>query len=499
MEDLVLEAKGITKKYPGTTALDNVDFSVFKGAVNVLVGENGAGKSTLMKILAGVEKATSGDIFRKGEKISYASPSEAREKGVGIVFQELNLVPNLSIAENMFMARELMSGRFSVDHKRQEEEAAKALSKLQIHVDPRTLVGNLGIGQQQIVELAKALHGDVDILIMDEPTSALTEQEVKVLFDIINDLKANGTAIIYISHRFEEIFEIGDFITVLRDGKLISTAKVKDIDIHWVVKEMTGEEESAPVPREQRTGETLLEVRNLRLPNLSGGYRVNDVSFSLRKGEILGVYGLMGAGRTEILECLMGAQPDATGEIYLGGRRIASTRIDQRIREGFSLIPEDRKNQGIVQNFSIAENMTLASLGNYSGRFSISSSREAKVVADMIRELTIKAGSQKNLITSLSGGNQQKVIVGKNLLTNPRVLLMDEPTRGIDVGAKKEMFDIIRKLTDQGLGILMVSSELAEMLTIPDRVLVLNKGRITGEFDRHELTRAKLLMASGSK
>ncbi len=499
MEELVLEARGITKKYPGTTALNNVDFEVFKGAVNVLVGENGAGKSTLMKILAGVEEATAGSIIRKGEIIHYSSPFEAREHGVGIVFQELNLVPNLSIAENMFMAREIMKSRFSVDHKAQEEEAAKSLRRLQLDLPPSTPVANLGIGQQQIVELAKALHGDVDILIMDEPTSALSEQEVKVLFGIIEDLKRQGTAIIYISHRFEEILEIGDYITVLRDGKLISRAKVKEIDIHWIVEQMTGEKEQPPPPREKRGGKVLLEVNHLTLPNFSGGHKVNDVSFTVREGEILGIYGLMGAGRTEILECLIGAQPDATGEIILGGRKITSVRIDQRIQDGFSLIPEDRKNQGIVQNFSIAENMTLASLPSYSGRFAISSSRENKVVDDMVRELAIKLGSKKNSILSLSGGNQQKVVVGKNLLTHPRVLLMDEPTRGIDVGAKKEMFDIIRKLTDEGLAIVMVSSELKEMLTIPDRVLVLNKGRLTGEFDREELSQAKLLMASGSK
>ena len=499
MDELVLEARGITKKYPGTTALDGVDFDVYRGAVNVLVGENGAGKSTLMKILAGVEEPSSGRIMRMGREIRYSSPFEARKHGVGIVFQELNLVPNLSIAENMFMAREIMKNRFAVDHRRQEEEAAKSLRRLQLDIPPSTLVSSLGIGQQQIVELAKALYGDVDILIMDEPTSALSEQEVKVLFGIIEDLKANGTAIIYISHRFEEILEIGDYITVLRDGKLISKARVKDIDIHWIVREMTGEEERPPPPREERSGRVLLEVNHLRLPNFSGGYKVNDVSFKLRQGEILGIYGLMGAGRTEILECLIGAQPDAAGEIILDDRKITSTRIDQRIGDGFSLIPEDRKQQGIVQTFSIADNMTLASLSRYSGRFGISGARENSVVDDMIRELAIKVGSKKNPITSLSGGNQQKVIVGKNLLTNPKVLLMDEPTRGIDVGAKKEMFDIIRKLTDEGLGIIMVSSELKEMLTIPDRVLVLNKGRLTGEFARHELSQAKLLMASGSK
>ncbi|MDR2392159.1 MAG: sugar ABC transporter ATP-binding protein [Planctomycetota bacterium] len=499
MEELVLEARGITKRYPGTTALDDVDFDVFKGAVNVLVGENGAGKSTLTKILAGVEEATTGRILRQGKPIRYSSPFEARNHGVGIVFQELNLVPNLSIAENMFMAREIMRNRFMIDHERQESEAAEALRRLQLDLPPSTLVSSLGIGQQQIVELAKALHGDVDILIMDEPTSALSEQEVKVLFEIIVDLKARGTAIVYISHRFEEILEIGDYITVLRDGRLISKARIRDIDIHWIVREMTGEEEKPPVPRRKSLGGALLEVNHLRLPNFSGGYKVNDVSFKLRKGEILGIYGLMGAGRTELLECLVGAQPDATGQIVLEGREIASSRVDQRIIDGFSLIPEDRKQQGIVQTFTIAENMTLASLSRYTGRFSISSAGEGRAVDDMIRELAIKIGSKTHSIFSLSGGNQQKVVVGKNLLTNPRVLLMDEPTRGIDVGAKKDMFDIVRKLTDEGLGIIMVSSELKEMLTIPDRVLVLNKGRLTGEFDRSELSQATLLLASGSK
>jgi ABC-type sugar transport system ATPase subunit len=494
----ILTARGIKKVYPGAVALDNVDFDVYPGYVNVLIGENGAGKSTLMKIIAGAESATEGDIAVSGATVKYSSTHEAESHGIGIIFQELNIFPNLSVAENIFIAHERMSNAFSVDHKRQNELASEILGRLQQRIDPSTLAGNLRIGQQQIIEIAKALSHDTRILIMDEPTSALSEQEVEVLFSVIEELKSNGVAIIYISHRLEEIMKIGDRVTILRDGRLVAVDDISNVDLQWIIRQMTGSEDfaiDAPAPH---TEEALLEVENLCLPGYGGTYRVENVSFKLYKGEILGIYGLMGAGRTELLECLIGSCPEATGRISLIGNDAIGTSIEERIRSGFSLIPEDRKNEGLVIPLPVLDNMTLSSLPNYVRFCSIMSSRERIDVERMIAELGIKVSSAAAPVSSLSGGNQQKVVIGKNLLTNPKVLLMDEPTRGIDIAAKREVFNIVTHLASEGLGIILVSSELKEMLTVPSRVLVLSKGKLTGEFKKDEITREKLVRASAA-
>lgn len=497
--DVILRAEQITKLYPGTVALDAVDFNVYRGKVNVLVGENGAGKSTLMKILAGVEPQTEGRLYLEGQEVQFKSVRDAAESGIGIIFQELNLFPNLNIAENIFMARELVNTRAVIDHKAQQERTIALLERLEHPLDPTTLVGDLRIGQQQIVEIAKALSQEVNILIMDEPTSALSTEEVEVLFRVINDLKRQGVAIIYISHRLEELVQIGDYITVLRDGKLQDEQPMAAIDIPWIINQMVGEASVTAVKTASHTiGGDVLRVESLSLPRSGGGFTVDNLSLSLRSGEILGIYGLMGAGRSEFFECLMGLHPEASGEIRLDNERIKPRQtVGQRIRKGLALIPEDRQREGLVQIMSVADNMLLASLWKYlKAGFHLLEDQKAQNVERMIADLSVKVSSPQVEVNSLSGGNQQKVVIGKALLTSPKVLLMDEPTRGIDVGAKAEVFQIMGNLAAQGLGIMFVTSELKEILAISDRVVVMSKGRITAELSREDATEEALVAAS---
>lgn len=494
--EIILQAKNITKVFPGTTALDKVDFNVYRGKVNGLVGENGAGKSTLMKIIAGVEQATEGQLLLDGGEIQVNSISDAERHGIGIIHQELNLFPNLSVAENIFMARELKKNGVVVDQARQREQTRRLIERLQQPIDPDDLVGDLRIGQQQIVEIARALAQEKRILIMDEPTSALSSAEVEVLFEVIKDLKAQGVAIIYISHRLDELLQIGDYVTVLRDGRLQAEKPVDEIDMGWIIKQMVGKRAAEFDTHKRETGAEILQVEDLTLPRLGGGYTLDHVSFSLQRGEILGIFGLMGAGRSELLECLMGLRPEASGRCWLEGKEIKKNTVTGRIDLGLALIPEDRQREGLVQTMSVADNMLLASLKKYVTRFFLSRKKEADAVEALIEELSLKVADPGQIVTSLSGGNQQKVIVAKGLLTTPKILLMDEPTRGIDVGAKTEMFDIMHRLAAQGLGIILVSSELKEILGMSDRILVMSKGRITGEFSKETATEEALVAAS---
>ena len=502
MGDVILRAEKVTRVYPGTVALDEVDFNIYRGKVNVLVGENGAGKSTLMKILAGVEQATGGKLLLEGIEISPQNPREAGALGIGIIYQELNLFPNLNVAENIFTAHELTSGRIVIKQGEQEKRAAELLARLEQSIDPRTLVAHLRIGQQQIVEIAKALALDVQILIMDEPTSALSGAEVEILFRVINELKAQGVSIVYISHKLDELIQIGDYITVLRDGRLIAESPMWKVNLPWIVEHMVGRDSyTAYTPPTHETGAEILRVENLSLerPGKGRGYLLNNISFSLHAGEILGIYGLMGAGRTELFETLIGLHPHASGDIWLDGHRIKGVSINERIRQGIMLIPEDRQREGLVQVLSVANNMILASLQNYLARLLyLSSTKERSNVERMVKELSIKVSNPQNLIGSLSGGNQQKVVVAKALLTSPRVLLMDEPTRGIDVGAKEEIFDIMTALARRGLGIVFVSTELKEVMAMADRILVMSRGHLTAEYQRAEATEQALVEASAA-
>ena len=500
--NVVVFAEKITKRYPGTLALDAVDFTVHEGAVNVLIGENGAGKSTLMKILAGAEQPTSGRILLDGAPVHFKSTREAAHAGIGIIFQELELFPNLSISENIFIGREITRGGI-VQHAKQEKITRELLDRLEQPLDPSALVKDLRIGQQQIVEIAKALSHNVRVLIMDEPTSALTASETEALFRIIADLKAHGVAIIYISHKMEELLTIGDYVTILRDGRLAASAPARSVNVAWIVEKMVGRNVSAPRRRAQTLGadssEPVLEIKELSLPRVGRGFTLEKVSFKLRRGEILAIFGLMGAGRTELFECLMGLHPEATGEIKISNRALRPETIRERIDLGLMLVPEDRQRLGLVQKLSVSENIALASLKRFVKVFWLDERSERESVVKAMRELAVKARSPDHPITSLSGGNQQKVVLAKSLLTQPQVLLLDEPTRGIDVGAKAEIFEIMNRLAEQGLAVLFVSSELPEMFAVPDRILVLSKGRLTGEFLHDNVTEEALILAAGAR
>ncbi len=478
-----LSIRNAVKVYPGTQALKGVDFDIRMGAVNVLVGENGAGKSTMMKIIAGVEDITSGEILVDGQSARFRNKDDAVKAGIGIVFQELNLFPEMSIAENVFMGREPVRFGFDVDADFVKSETRRLMQRLEHDIDPDTTLGHLKIGQQQIVEIAKALAQDAKILILDEPTSALSAQEVDVLFSVIDDLKAQGVGIVYISHRLEELIRVGDYITVLRDGEITGNRSMDGVDIPWIVEAMIGDK-SKDFASEltHELGDKVFEARNIKLPRAGGGFVVDDVSLHVRAGEVLGLYGLMGAGRTEFLECVMAQHPEASGTFYLDGERLSTNSVAGRIERGVALVPEDRKRDGLVQIMSIRENLTLSSLGRLAKVFHVDPVTEAKKALDFVKRLTIKVASQENPVSSLSGGNQQKVVIGKALMTNPKILLMDEPSRGIDIGAKAEIYRTMRKLAADGIGILFVTSDIEEVMALADRIHVMADGKLAGEF-----------------
>lgn len=495
--DVILKLEDVSKVYFGTVAVKRANFEVRRGAVNVLVGENGAGKSTLMKIIAGVEKPTHGRILLEGEEVSFSSSGDAVERGIGMVFQELNLFGNLTVAENIFATRELANRAFHIDHKEQERRAGEFLDRLRAGIRPDMLVEDLRIGQQQLVEIAKAVSLNARILIMDEPTSALSAAEVDVLFKVIADLKKQGVAIVYISHRLEELIRIGDYITVLRDGQITGQEEMKNVDTKWIVRQMIGSDaKDFAKADDHRPGAEVFRAEEICLPRATGGLAVDHVSLSLRSGEILGIYGLMGAGRSELFDCIMGRHGQATGKIFIEGEEVRERDTSRRIRRGLALIPEDRQREGLVPILSVAGNLTLASLRKFASLFHIKGAEERKAVSSMIKELSIKVADPDNEVTSLSGGNQQKVVIGKALLTDPKVLLMDEPSRGIDVGAKADVFRTMRKLSRDGLGILFATSDLDEVMALSDRIAVMSNGMLTGIFDREEATEEKVVAAS---
>jgi len=492
-----LQIRDGTKVYPGTIALKSVDFDLHMGAVNVLVGENGAGKSTMMKVIAGVERLTEGQILLDGKPVTFHGTDDAARHGIGIVFQELNLFPNMTVAENIFIGREKLRGGIDIDAEAQRRETRALMRRLEQEIDPDTPVGELRVGQQQIVEIAKSLAQNARILILDEPTSALSAAEVEILFRVIADLKRNGVGIVYISHRLEELIRIGDHITVLRDGRITGTRSMEGVDVAWIVRHMIGEA-SKDFAKEidHPFGEEVFRAEDVCLPRAGGGLAVDHVSLSLRAGEILGVYGLMGAGRSELLECIIGKHRHATGRYFVNGEPLLARDVAARIARGIALIPEDRKNDGLVQILAIRENMSLSSLGDFTRLFHIDLGAERTRVRDFVERLRIKIASAEHAVSSLSGGNQQKVVIGKALMTRPRVLLMDEPSRGIDIGAKAEVFRTMRRLAAEGLGIVFVTSDLDEVLSLSDRILVMSNGRITAEYPRAEATETGLITAS---
>jgi erythritol transport system ATP-binding protein len=478
-----LKIRNGSKFYPGTQALKDVDFDLRMGAVNVLVGENGAGKSTLMKVIAGVEKLNAGSIEIDGQKVEFADKADAARHGVGIVFQELNLFPNLTVAENIFIGHEKTKARIHIDRASQSAAARELMKRLEQNIDPDTLLGNLRIGQQQIIEIAKALAENARILILDEPTSALSAAEVEVLFRVIADLKGQGVGIVYISHRLEELIRIGDYITVLRDGTITGTRSMEGVDISWIVSNMIGSaSKEFPRTADHRLGDEVFRVEDVCLPGPAGQLAVDHVSLSVRAGEIVGLYGLMGAGRSELLECIMAQHEQSAGRLFIEGKAVTERSVSGRIRRGLALIPEDRKRDGLVQIMTIRENLTLSSLRDFTRGIYMSLSAEVAKAGEFVKSLTIKISDMEHPVSTLSGGNQQKVVIGKALMTKPKILLMDEPSRGIDIGAKAEIFRTMRRLAGEGLGILFVTSDLDEVLALSDRILVMASGRLTGSF-----------------
>ncbi len=497
---VVMQAKSITKVYPGTTALNDVDFEVYPGQVNVLVGENGAGKSTLMKILAGIERPTRGSIMLDGETVSFHNSRAASDRGVSIIHQELNLFPDMRVSDNMFAGNEISALGMVIDRKAQAKKAREVLTRLQQDIDPDEMMRNLRVGQQQVVEIAKTmLQQELRVLIMDEPTSSLSNVEVEVLFKLIEDLKSQGIAIIYISHRLEEIIRIGDVVTILRDGERVANARVRDIDIRWIVEKMVGHSKLT-IDKQPYAGEQaeLLKVDNYCLPRLGGGYSVDHVSFTLHKGEVLGIYGLMGAGRTELVESLMGLHPESSGSMVLDGERVDKPLVCDQIARGMVLVPEDRQKDGLVQTMSISDNMILTSIPRLTKNGVINKQACKAAVDEAVRSMQVKVADVRHLITSLSGGNQQKVVIGKCVMANAKVFVMDEPSRGIDVGAKTDIFRLMRRFAGGGMGVIFVGSELKEIMSACDRVLVMSNGKLTADLSGGEITENALVKASAA-
>ena len=489
----LLEMRNITKTFPGVRALDGVSFDLYAGEVHALVGENGAGKSTLMKVLGGVypHPEYGGEILINGEAQRFAGIRQAESAGIAVVYQELSLVKDMTVGENIFLGRE--PRRFGIILWDELYRRAHALlDELHLKIDPRTPVRNLGIGQQQLVEIAKALSQTARILVLDEPTAALTESEVETLFKILDSLRARGVGMIYISHKLDEVFRLSDRITVLRDGRTVGTDFTKNLDEARVIARMVGREVGDIFPkRTHEAGALVFEVRNMTVedPNVPGKFLVKNVSFSVRRGEVLGIAGLMGAGRSDLLMAIFGAHAGRVrGQIFVEGKRVRINSPSEAIRYGLGFVTEDRKRFGLILDQTILNNMTLASLPHVSGRFVTNADAEAAAGERASRELRVKANNVFTIVGTLSGGNQQKVVLAKWLLTKPRVLFLDEPTRGIDVGAKQEIYAQVNRLASEGLAIVLVSSELPEVLGLSDRVLVLHEGHITGEFKRAEAT-----------
>jgi erythritol transport system ATP-binding protein len=468
--------------FPGTTALGGVDVSLDRGRVRAIIGENGAGKSTLVNILAGVEQPTSGELRLDGVATRFASARDAIDRGIGIIHQELQLFPDLTVAENLFVGRERRTRWATLDRRAEIDATREVLETLGQSIHPHTRLGTLPLGQQQIVEIARALVRDVRVLMMDEPTSALSAAEIPVLFRVIRDLASHGVSIVYISHRLEELLRIADSVTVLRDGAIVGEAPASDVDVRWLVHRMTGGRTIAPRVRpEGGAGAPLLSIRDIHVRPRAGRNAVNGVSFNVAAGEIVGLYGLMGAGRTELFEAVLGVHADASGQVAIAGEPVQSRGVSDRVAAGVALVPEDRKVSGFVATLSVEQNMTLSSLEDLSSRGYLAPARERTAAMRLMQDLRIKAASPAAAMGTLSGGNQQKVVIARAAMSRPRVLLMDEPTRGVDVGAKAEILESMRRLAADGLGIVFASSDLAEVRAGATRILVMARGRITAD------------------
>ena len=494
MSHNLVEMKGISKNFPGVKALDKVDLTIKKGEIVCLLGENGAGKSTLMKILAGVYRPDEGSIQFDGEALDIHSTREAYSRGINIIFQEFNLCPNMSAMENIFLGNENRTPRGFLSYSETKRKATEFFTRLKFNIDPNELVENLGVAQQQMVEIAKALAYDTKVLIMDEPTSALAEKEIENLFSIVRDLKDRGISVIFISHKLDEVFEITDRIVVLRDGENAGDLVTAESNEQELVSLMVGRElgnfytdrKGAP------SDEVVFEARGV-----SGPPHIKDVSFQVKKGEILGLSGLVGAGRTELAKLLIGAEKKKSGQIFLNGKEISINSPEDSVAARIAYLPEDRKNLGLVLQMSVRENTTLSIHNKVSGLFKTISSNKEKSVSDKyIQNLKTKVSSREQVVETLSGGNQQKVVIAKALALEPTLLILDEPTRGIDVGAKAEVHNIISDLADQGMSIIVISSELPEVIHLADRILVMHDGTVTADLNKDEADQETIMRAA---
>jgi ribose transport system ATP-binding protein len=492
MTHTVLQMRQIRKTFPGVVALDNVDFELRRGEVHILLGENGAGKSTLMKILSGAYQKSAGQIIFDGTEVEIKNPKHAQTLGISTVYQEFNLIPHLPIGENIFLGREPVRVAGIIDRRAILEEAKRALVGLGLTIDPRRLVKNLRVAEQQMVEVAKALSLDARILIMDEPTAALTEHEIGELFATIRKLKEKGVAIVYISHRMEELFEIGDRVTVLRDGRSVGTYDVHELSKSELIRLMVNRDLTELFPKEHASrGPEVLRVENLCT---KGG--LNDISFSLHKGEVLGVAGLLGAGRTELARAIFGLDHISSGSIYVNGVVKKMTSPRSAIKSGLGFLTEDRKSQGLVLPLSVERNLCLSSVDKFSRWGVMNTKNERKAARRYTEELRIKTPSLDQKVVFLSGGNQQKVVLSKWLCSDAEVFIFDEPTRGVDVGAKAEIYQLMNRLTAAGVAIMMISSEMLEVLGMSDRIMVMVGGRIAGEFSAKESTQERILQCA---
>lgn len=487
-KEIILEMKKITKTFPGVRALDSVDFRVYRGRVMALMGENGAGKSTLMKVLTGIYKEDSGEIKFLGQNVKFKNSKESQEAGIAIIHQELNLISNMSITENIFLGREMTNSFGKIDWKLMNNEAKEILNILNIKEKETTLVKDLSVGKMQMVEIAKALSQNAKLIIMDEPTDALTEKETEALFNVIRKIVSEGRSVIYISHRMKEIPIICDDITIMRDGKFISEAEVDEINEEYIIEKMVGRKLEEQFPRENvELGEEILSIENL-IGEFSKG-----ISFSLKKGEVLGVAGLMGSGRTEIFKTIFGYLPKKEGKIIINKNECNINSPEDAIKSGIVYVSEDRKKEGLVQILDIKTNMTLSSLNKFKEKIGLNLKKEKEKVEEYIKKLSIKTPTMDQIIKNLSGGNQQKVALAKALLAEPKILILDEPTRGIDVGAKKEIYEIINELKKSDMGIILISSEMPEVMGISDRIMVIHENKISGFIERKDFCQENIM------
>lgn len=490
----LLEMKNIVKSFGEVNVLHGIDFSLQRGSVHALMGENGAGKSTLMNILAGIHKSDDGDIYINDDHVEIKSPLDAQNLGIAMIHQELSPIPELTVAENIFFGREPGKGAF-VDFEKMYQQTAELLEELHIKIDPKEKVGNLKVADQQLIEIAKVVSRNAEIIVMDEPTSAITDKEVENLFVIINNLKKANKGIIYISHKLDEVFRISDAITVLRDGVFVDSWPIQDVTSDMLIKSMVGRELNDFFPKvEVPIGEKLLEVNDLTLHN-----RFSHISFDVKRGEILGIAGLIGAGRTEVMQALFGLTPADEGKIIFDGKEIHPGKPKDAIKCGIAYVTEDRKGEGLVPYMSVMQNISLASLKDFVQHLFIDRKKENKVIDQQIESLRIKAAGSKQEVSSLSGGNQQKVVLAKWLIKSPKMLILDEPTRGIDVGAKAEIYKLMCEYVSKGNSVIMVSSEMPEVMGMADRIMVFSNRTLAGELNRSEFEQEKIMRLAVSK